>query len=183
MVQLFQRYVPYSSIVDFLVQSLLCLTAFTLSVQLAFHFHLAPSLPALAGVRAGRTLTTVSVLVMVFYLTGYFERRNHFSLSRFVPRLLHAVPLTAVTLFCMYAFVPAVALPWQVAGSRGQDTLLSQRVGTGLPTAIQNVSTSTSSGRYTATSCVWCAELCPGTRVASTWAGSAECSRRSPSCA
>ena len=117
MVQLFQRYVPYSSILDFLVQSLLCLTAFTLSVQLAFHFHLVPMLPALIGVRAGRTLTTVSVRVTVFYLTGYFERRNHLTLSRFVPRLLNAVPHAAVTLFAMYAFVPAIALPWEVASA------------------------------------------------------------------
>ena len=117
MVQLFQRYVPYSSVLDFLVQSLLCLTAFTLSVQIAFHLHLAPTLPALGGVRAGRTLTTVSVLVTVFYLTGYFERRNHLSVARFLPRLLHAVPLAAVTLFTMYAFLPAVALPWPVAGA------------------------------------------------------------------
>ncbi len=35
MVQLFQRYVPYSSVVHFMVQSLLCLTAFTLVVQVA----------------------------------------------------------------------------------------------------------------------------------------------------
>ena len=117
MVQLFQRYVPYSSVLDFVVQSLLCLTAFTLSVQLAFHFRLAPALPSLVGVRAGRTLTTVSVLVTVFYLTGYFERRNHLTISGFVPRLLHAVPLAAMTLMAMYAFVPAVALPWPVAGA------------------------------------------------------------------
>ncbi len=117
MVQLFQRYVPYSSVLDFTVQSLLCLMAFTLSVQVAFYLHLAPTLPAMGGVRAGRTLTTVSVLVTVFYLTGYFERRNHLTVSRFLPRLLHAVPLAAVTLFGMYAFVPAVSLPWQVAGA------------------------------------------------------------------
>jgi len=117
LVQLFQRYVPYSSVLDFLVQSLLCLMAFTLSVQLAFYLHLAPTLPFLTGVRAGRTLTTVSVLVTVFYLTGYFERRNHLTVSRFAPRLLRAVPLAAVTLFAMYSFVPAVALPWPVAGA------------------------------------------------------------------
>ena len=139
MVQLFQRYVPYSSILDFLVQSFLCLTAFTLSVQLAFHFHLVPTLPALIGVRAGRTLTTVSVLVTVFYLTGYFERRNHLTLSRFVPRLLHAVPLAAVTLFAMYAFVPAVALPWQVA-SAGLAVMTVLMVGWHLlaPTIVQH---------------------------------------------
>jgi len=115
LVQLFQRYVPYSSVLDFLVQSLLCLTAFTLSVQFAFYLHLAPTLPSLPGVRAGRTLTTVAVLVTVFYLTGYFERRNHLTVSRFVPRLLQAGPLAALTLFAMYAFVPVVALPWPVA--------------------------------------------------------------------
>ncbi len=117
MVQLFQRYVPYSSVLDFLVQSMLCLTAFGLSVQFAFHLRLAPTLPSLAGVRAGRTLTTVSVLVVVFYLTGYFERRNHLTVSRFAPRLLQAVPLAAMTLFAMYAFLPGLALPWPVAGS------------------------------------------------------------------
>lgn len=115
MVQLFQRYVPYSSVLDFCVQSLLCLTAFTVVVQVAFYTRLEPTLPALGGVRAGRTLTTVAVLVAVFYLTGYFERRNHLSISRFAPRLLQAVPLAAVTLLALYAFVPAIALPWEVA--------------------------------------------------------------------
>jgi sugar transferase (PEP-CTERM system associated) len=116
-VQLFQRYVPYSSVLDFLVQSLLCLAAFTAAVQIAFYMKLAPTLPALVGVRAGRTMTTVAVLVTVFYLTGYFERRNHLTLSRFVPRLLHAVPLAAITLGLMYAFVPTIALPGEVAAA------------------------------------------------------------------
>lgn len=141
MVQLFQRYVPYSSVIDFLAQSLLCLTAFTLSVQLAFHLHLAPTLPAMGGVRAGRTLTTVSVLVTVFYLTGYFERRNHLSVASFLPRLLHAVPLAAVTLFAMYAFVPAVALPWPVAGA-GLAAMTALMIGWHLlaPTFVQHES-------------------------------------------
>jgi sugar transferase (PEP-CTERM system associated) len=116
-VQLFQRYIPYSSVLDFLVQSLLCLTAFTAAVQIAFYMQLAPTLPALGGVRAGRTLTTVTVLVTVFYLTGYFERRNHLTVSRFVPRLLQAVPLAAITLGVMYAFVPTIALPVEVAAA------------------------------------------------------------------
>ena len=55
MVQLFQRYVPYSSVLDFCVQSLLCLTAFTVVVQVAFYTRIEPTLPALGGVRAGRT--------------------------------------------------------------------------------------------------------------------------------
>ena len=76
MVQTFQRYVPYSSVVNFLVQSLLCLTAFTFVVQVAWYAQLDPTLPSLAGVRLGRTVTTVATLVGVFYLTGYFERRN-----------------------------------------------------------------------------------------------------------
>ncbi len=117
MVQLFQRYVPYSSIVDFLVQSLLCLTAFTVAVQFAWYAQLDPTLPHLPGLRAGRVLMTVSVLVMVFYLTGYFERRNHLTVARFVPRLLQAVPLGAATIALLYQFVPTIALSWQVAGA------------------------------------------------------------------
>jgi len=116
-VQLFQRYVPYSSVVDFVAQSLLCMAAFTLAVQVAFYLRLAPTLPALAGVRAGRTVTAVTVLVGVFYLTGYFERRNHLTVARFAPRLLQSVPLAAITLGVIYAFVPTIALPWPVAGA------------------------------------------------------------------
>ncbi len=117
MVQLFQRYVPTSSIVDFLVQSFLCLAAFTVAVQTAWWMHLDPALPTVAGVRFGRALTTVSVLVLVFYLTGYFDRRHHLNTSLFVPRLLQAVPLAALTLALLYQFVPTVALSWTVAGS------------------------------------------------------------------
>ena len=117
MVQLFQRYVPYSSVVNFLVQSLLCLTAFTFVVQVAWYAQLDPTLPSLAGVRLGRTVTTVATLVGVFYLTGYFERRNHLSTALFVPRLIQAVPLSAATLALLYVFVPSVALGWEVAGA------------------------------------------------------------------
>jgi len=49
-------------------------------------------LPSLTGVRLGRTVTTVATLVGVFYLTEYFERRNHLSTALFVPRLIQAVP-------------------------------------------------------------------------------------------
>lgn len=73
MVQLFQRYIPYSSVVHFLVQTLLCLTAFTLVVQVAWYAQLDPTLPSMTGVRLGRTATTVATLVIVFYLTGYFR--------------------------------------------------------------------------------------------------------------
>jgi sugar transferase (PEP-CTERM system associated) len=117
LVQLFQRYVPYSSVLDFVVQSMLCLTAFTLSVQFAFHLRLYPAIPAVQGLRAGRPLTAVTVLVAVFYLTGYFERRNHLSVAGFMPRLLQAVPLAAITLFVLYRLVPTIALPWPVAGA------------------------------------------------------------------
>ena len=117
MVQLFQRYVPYSSVVHFMVQSLLCLTAFTLVVQVAWYTQLDPTLPSLAGVRLGRIATTVATLVSVFYLTGYFERRNHLSTALFVPRLIQAVPLSAATLALLYQFVPSVALGWEVAGA------------------------------------------------------------------
>jgi len=117
LVQLFQRYVPYSSVVDFVVQSLLCFTAFLVTVQFAWHANLDPTLPSLVGVRVGRTLTTAAVLITVFYLTGHFERRNHLSVSRFVPRLLQAVPIAAATLALLYQFVPTVALRWPVAGS------------------------------------------------------------------
>lgn len=117
MVQLFQRYVPYAAIVDFFVQSLLCLTAFTVVVQAAWWTHLDPTLPTLLGVRAGRAMTSVAILVLVFYLTGYYDRRNHLNTSMFVPRLLQAVPLAGFTLALLYEFVPAVALSWPVAGS------------------------------------------------------------------
>ncbi len=117
MVQLFQRYIPTSSLVDFLVQSMLCLTSFVAVVQVAWWTQLDPTLPSLMGVRAGRALTTVAVLVVVFYLTGYFERRHHLSTSMFVPRLLQAVPMAAITLALLYQFVPTVALSWEVAGS------------------------------------------------------------------
>ncbi len=117
MVQLFQRYVPYSSVVHFMVQSLLCLTAFTLVVQVAWYTQLDPTLPSLAGVRLGRIATTVATLVSVFYLTGYFERRNHLSTALFVPRLIQAVPLSAATLALLYQFVPSVALGGEVAGA------------------------------------------------------------------
>ena len=117
MVQLFQRYVPYSSVVHFLVQSLLCLTAFTFVIQVAWYAQLDPTLPSLAGLRLGRTLTTVATLVVVFYLTGYFERRHHLSTATFVPRLVQAVPLSAATLALLYTFVPSVALGWEVAGA------------------------------------------------------------------
>jgi lipopolysaccharide/colanic/teichoic acid biosynthesis glycosyltransferase len=120
MVQLFQRYVPYSSIVDFLVQSLLCMTAFTLVVQVAWWTHFDPTLPHLPGVRFGRTLSSVAVLVLVFYLTGYFERRHHTNTSMYLPRLMQATGLGAVTLGLLYQFVPAIALGWQVTvGSLG----------------------------------------------------------------
>ncbi len=117
MVQLFQRYVPYSSVVHFLVQSLLCLTAFTFVIQVAWYTQFYPTLPSLTGLRLGRTFTTVATLVVVFYLTGYFERRNHLSTATFVPRLVQAVPLSAATLALLYTFVPSVALGWEVAGA------------------------------------------------------------------
>jgi len=133
MVQTFQRYVPYSSVVNFLVQSLLCLTAFTFVVQVAWYAQLDPTLPSLAGVRLGRTVTTVATLVGVFYLTGYFERRNHLSTALFVPRLIQAVPLSAATLALLYVFVPSVALGWEVAGAGLGLMALMMVFGTALP--------------------------------------------------
>lgn len=117
MVRIFQRYIPYSSIVDFLVQSLLCLAAFALVVQVAWWTQLDPTLPSLAGIRAGRALTAVSVLLAIFYLTGYFERHHHLNTSMFLPRLVRAIPLSAITLAMLYQFVPEVALSLEVASS------------------------------------------------------------------
>ncbi len=62
-------------------------------------------------------MTTVAVLVLVFYLIGYFDRRHHLTTSLFAPRLLQAVPLAALTLALLYQIVPQVALSWEVAGS------------------------------------------------------------------
>ena len=51
------------------------------------------------------------------YLTGYFERQSHLTTSRFMPRLLRAVPLAALTLAMLYQTVPSVALSWPVAAA------------------------------------------------------------------
>ena len=112
MVQVFQRYIPYSRIVDFMVHSMLCAMAFTAVVQVAWWTRFDPTLPNLAGVRFGRSLTSVVVLVLVFYLTGYFERRHHLNTSMYLPRLVQATVMSALTLALLYQFVPAVALGW-----------------------------------------------------------------------
>lgn len=116
MIQVFQRYIPFSRLLDFMIHSLLCATAFTAVVQVAWWTRFDPTLPNLAGVRIGRSLTSVVVLVLVFYLTGYFERRHHLSTSTYLPRLLQAIGLSAATLALLYQFVPAVSLGWEVAG-------------------------------------------------------------------
>ena len=116
MVQIFQRYLPFTTLVDFVVQSLLCTVSFAVAVQVAWWARLDPTLPVLFGLRAGRVLTSAAILVLVFFLTGYFERRHHLSTSMYLPRLLQSVPLAAVTLALLYQFVPTVALSWQVSG-------------------------------------------------------------------